>query len=158
MSDIIHDIGSAEDETNEFYHKWLDRKAEAESLRSELEASRHRVAELERGRSELWERLDIVRGDELDVTGGLFGFRFVDGCSNGCVELYVEDDGYWHHKMTFDRVWLKDMQHCVDRARSTLEGKHPNAESLAAMQELEDGGGEMFSSVEALMKDLESDD
>jgi hypothetical protein len=45
--DIIHDLGSAEDETNEFYHKWLDRKAEAESLRSELEASRHRVAELE---------------------------------------------------------------------------------------------------------------
>jgi len=48
MSDnIIHDLGSAEDETNEFYHKWLDRKAEAEALRSELESSRGRVAELE---------------------------------------------------------------------------------------------------------------
>jgi hypothetical protein len=37
------------------------------------------------------------------------------------------------------------------RARSTLEGKHPNAESLAAMQELEDGGGETFSSVDAII-------
>jgi hypothetical protein len=44
------------------------------------------------------------------------------------------------------------------RARSTLESKHPNAESLAAMQELEDGGGETFPSIDDLMKDLNSDD
>jgi hypothetical protein len=55
--DIIHDLGSAEDETNEFYHKWLDRKAEAESLRSELEASRHRVALLEA----------VIRNNEIDL-------------------------------------------------------------------------------------------
>jgi hypothetical protein len=44
------------------------------------------------------------------------------------------------------------------RARDTLEGKQPNAESLAAIQELRDGGGETFPSVDDLMKDLESDD
>jgi hypothetical protein len=52
----------------------------------------------------------------------------------------------------------EEILEAVRTARSTLEGKHPNAESLAAMQELEDGGWEMFPSVEALMKDLESDD
>lgn len=34
----------------------------------------------------------------------------------------------------------------------------PNAETIAAMQELEDGGGKSFSSVAELMADLKSDD
>lgn len=45
--DIIHDIGSAEDETNEFYHKWLDRKAEVKDLSLKLEIAHSRIAELE---------------------------------------------------------------------------------------------------------------
>jgi len=38
--DIIWDIGSAEDETNEFYHKWLDAKKERDRLREENEKLR----------------------------------------------------------------------------------------------------------------------
>ncbi len=36
--------------------------------------------------------------------------------------------------------------------------KQPNAETLAAMRELEEGGGERFETVEALLADLYSDD
>lgn len=34
----------------------------------------------------------------------------------------------------------------------------PNAETVAAMRELEEGGGTRFGSVDALMKDLNADD
>ena len=39
-----------------------------------------------------------------------------------------------------------------------LEMHRPNAETLAAMQELERGEGVRFTSVEALMADLRADD
>jgi DNA-damage-inducible protein J len=33
--------------------------------------------------------------------------------------------------------------------------KQPNAETLAAMRELEEGGGKYFDSIEAMLKDLD---
>jgi hypothetical protein len=94
--------------------------AEVKRLRSELEASRHRVAELE---DRLKRFLELINLREWTLQGS-----------------------------------PEEILEAFRRARATLEGKHPNAESLAAMQELEDGGGETFSSVDDLMKDLESDD
>jgi hypothetical protein len=91
-----------------------------EDLSRKLEASRHRVEELE---DRLKRFLELINLREWTLQGS-----------------------------------PEEILEAFRTARSTLEGKHPNAESLAAMQELEDGGGEMFSSVEALMKDLESDD
>lgn len=58
----------------------------------------------------------LTGGEHPEVVGGLFGVRFVDGCSNGCAELYVEDDGNWHFKMRFDRAWLKDLAAVANRA------------------------------------------
>lgn len=39
-----------------------------------------------------------------------------------------------------------------------FEARVPNAETVAAMQELERGGGKSFATVEALMADLNADD
>jgi hypothetical protein len=50
-----------------------------------------------------------LRAGDMDVRGGLFALRFTEGCSNGCVELYMEDDGWYHLTATFDRVWLPDL-------------------------------------------------
>lgn len=62
------------------------------------------------------DRPEPLRSSELDVIGKLFAIRFVNGCSNGCVELYVEDDDWYHHKATFDRAWLNDLLAVVKRA------------------------------------------
>lgn len=59
-----------------------------------------------------------IRADELDIIGEIFGIRFTDGCSTGCVELYGEDDGFWHLQMTFDRLWLADLGRVVSLAHS----------------------------------------
>lgn len=51
-----------------------------------------------------------MRREDMDEAGELFGVRFIDGGSNGLIELYIEDDGYWHHKVTFDRAWVSDLR------------------------------------------------
>lgn len=61
-----------------------------------------------------------IRSDELDIVGEVFGIRFTEGCSNGCIELYGEDDGFWHLITNFDRGWLDDLTHCIDSARAFL--------------------------------------
>jgi hypothetical protein len=91
------------------------------SLRSELEASRHRVAELGEALGTLIYEITHLSARQ-DWVGPGEVYKTVILCQR------------------------------VDEARATLEGKHPNAESLAAMQELEDGGGETFSSVDDLMR------
>jgi DNA-damage-inducible protein J len=46
----------------------------------------------------------------------------------------------------------------ADEKRLPFEIKVPNKKTLAAMAELEAGGGKSFDSVEALMADLNADD
>lgn len=46
---------------------------------------------------------------DMDVVRDLFALRFVPGGSNGLVELYVEDDGLYHFKQSFDQSWLPDL-------------------------------------------------
>jgi hypothetical protein len=71
------------------------------------------------------------------------------------IDDFSEDHGDEH----YDRAMPgKRARACIRSLFLADEGKHPNAETQAAMQELEDGGGETFSSVDDLMKDLESDD
>lgn len=69
--------------------------------------------------------LEPIRRDELDIAGEVFGIRFTKGCSTGCVELYGEDDGFWHLQMTFDRLWLDDLQGVASDALRSIasEGK-----------------------------------
>jgi len=67
------------------------------------------VADIHGMKRILVEDMPVLKASDLDIVGKLFGLRFVDGCSNGCVELYIEDDENWHYKMRFDRSWLADL-------------------------------------------------
>ena len=58
-----------------------------------------------------------MRREDMDEAGELFGVRFVDGGSNGLIELYIEDDGYWHFVTTFDRYWLRDLEAVIRTAK-----------------------------------------
>lgn len=62
-------------------------------------------------------KITPIKKKDLDVAGQLFGFKFVQGCSNGCVELYIEDDEVYHYQFTFDKFWLKDLVYAASKAR-----------------------------------------
>lgn len=69
---------------------------------------------------------EVLKAEDLDMTGNLFGFRFVPrdeidihGTSrktNPLVEMYVEDDENWHYVTSFDSAWLPDMRNLSGRA------------------------------------------
>lgn len=62
--------------------------------------------------------------DDLDMHGEIWGLRTTEGCANGCVELYIEDDGFWHLKATFDRQWLPELARLTEQLRLRLYGPH----------------------------------
>lgn len=98
---------------------WLVRENRIKHLEAELAArSANRQCEAPPGmRFELVEKYDAQT--QPHVAGELFGLRIVNGCSNGCAEIWVEDDGNWHFKMRFDRSWLKDLADVIRRAEGT---------------------------------------
>jgi hypothetical protein len=103
-----------------------------DDLSRKLEASRHRVAELEATLEDA--RIVVSRAAVEHI-------NIQPDWSNGVAWSIETDAGLIRHaKTTYYKII------------ATLEGKQPNAESLAAMQELEDGGGETFASVDELMK------
>jgi hypothetical protein len=51
--------------------------------------------------------------DDMNVIGDLFGLRFAD---ENMVELYIEDDGWFHFKLSFHRTWLKDLREVTHEA------------------------------------------
>ncbi len=59
---------------------------------------------------------DPVRVDELDGHKELFGWKRKQGGSNGLITIYVEDDKFWHEKMTFDVAWLPDLRATINAA------------------------------------------
>ena len=62
-------------------------------------------------------RYPPLRAHDMDVVGSCFGLRFVNGGGpNGMVELYVEDDEWFHYKESFNHVWLGDLLICLDKA------------------------------------------
>ena len=64
--DIIHDIGSVEDETNEFYHKWLDRKAEVKHLSNQIKGLEEALIAKDARIAELEARLEMDHCFEFD--------------------------------------------------------------------------------------------
>lgn len=66
--------------------------------------------------AELDER-PALRDDDMDICGDLFGIRFV----GDQVELYVEDDGWWHFKENFHSIWLRDLEQVAKVAADKRE-------------------------------------
>jgi len=48
----------------------------------------------------------VRHGGEMHVNGELFSLRFT---AENQVELFVEDDGFYHFKVRFSRDWLRDL-------------------------------------------------
>ena len=51
--------------------------------------------------------------EDMNVIGDLFGLRFV---AENMVELYIEDDGWFHYKASFNKSWLADLRGIVVEA------------------------------------------
>jgi hypothetical protein len=49
---------------------------------------------------------DVLLESDLDGLGELFGWKF----SDEEVTIYIEDDGYWRPKMTFNVAWIHDLE------------------------------------------------
>ena len=67
--------------------------------------------------------MEVKREGDMDVVGGLFALRLVPSPSKSgtWVELYVEDDTYFHHKTTFDKLWLPDLIRVATQAQNRLD-------------------------------------
>jgi hypothetical protein len=65
------------------------------------------------------ERKVITEGD-LDVVGSQFGFKIIerDKGQTSLVEMYSEDDGYWHYTQSFAAWWLNDLIKACEEAKS----------------------------------------
>ena len=60
------------------------------------------------------------RMEDMDIHGALFGMCYAEG---DLIELYIEDDGWWHYKCSFNRLWLTDFIAVAKSMKSTLEPK-----------------------------------
>jgi DNA-damage-inducible protein J len=60
--------------------------------------------------------------------------------------------------LTIDEAFQRLILRTVEQQSVPLELFQPGAETLEAMEELRNGGGKSFTSVEALMADLNADD
>lgn len=74
-----------------------------------------------------WFEPKVLRQEDMTVVGGLFAVRFVP--EGDQVELYVEDDGFFHQKASFQRTWLNDLKIVAEAA-----------EDLAGLDTAETGG------------------
>lgn len=64
-----------------------------------------------------------LRSDDMDYAGNLFGFRKEERKDQPpLIELYIEDDGWWHYKCCFSGFWLSDLKHAVHVAISEIKG------------------------------------
>lgn len=61
------------------------------------------------------ERREAKRATDMDVIGGLFALRFVP--DSEMVELYIEDDEWFHFKAQFNKSWLPDLGYVVAESR-----------------------------------------
>lgn len=52
------------------------------------------------------ERRKPLRHEDMDVVGNLFGLRFA---ASDIVELYIEDDEWYHYQTCFHKHWLLDL-------------------------------------------------
>lgn len=64
-----------------------------------------------------WFKQEPMRAGDMDIIGALFAIKFIDGCGeNGCAELYIEDDEFYHPKCVFSRLWLGDLKRVAEKA------------------------------------------
>ena len=59
------------------------------------------------------------RASEMDIVGSLFSIKF----AGDQVELYIEDDEWFHYKCSFHRSWLKDLAAVAERGSCEGEFK-----------------------------------
>ena len=104
--------------------KYTDLARNALNRAEKAEAERDAAVTHAESLRKMLHSLEPLRGAELDYTGAQFAYRFTDGCSNGCVEIYSEDDDWWHHVYTFDRLWLQDLKATVDAAIKAEGERH----------------------------------
>lgn len=57
-----------------------------------------------------------LRASDMDIVGALFAVKF-DG---NIVELYIEDDDWYHLKARFNGAWLADLKGIADSAIDRL--------------------------------------
>ena len=60
--------------------------------------------------------------------------------------------------LTSSELYRGVLKRIVAEQHVSVDLFYPNEETLAAMRELQEGGGKTFDSVEALMADLNADD
>ncbi len=66
----------------------------------------------------------VMKAQDMDVLGNLFGLRYVSGGGPpGIIELYIEDDENFHFKCSFNHVWLADLAACVALMQAGLLSK-----------------------------------
>jgi hypothetical protein len=58
-------------------------------------------------------------------SGDLFGFDFLPDVEprGEVVGLFVEDDGFWHLKMTFNKHWLPDLLENIEDILEDIENE-----------------------------------
>ncbi len=61
----------------------------------------------------LVDRHEPLREESMNIVGGLFAVRFVGEMA----EIYIEDDGWYHWKMTFNRFWVPDLVTVATKAK-----------------------------------------
>lgn len=67
-------------------------------------------------------RKQALRSDDMDYCGNLFGFRKEERTAQPpLIELYIEDDGWWHYQCCFSAFWLSDLKHFAQVALSEIE-------------------------------------
>jgi hypothetical protein len=80
------------------------------------EVQDHLLRENERLRSML--HRTALRASDMDVVGGIWAIKFRD---NDQVELFVEDDEWYHPKASFHKIWLSDLERICKQAVAKLE-------------------------------------
>lgn len=56
-----------------------------------------------------------AKAEDMSIIRSIFGFRVVkrtqerDGTTSPLIQIFVEDDGWYHFKMAFDVIYLKEL-------------------------------------------------
>jgi len=51
---------------------------------------------------------EVLVESDLDGAKELFGWKYSGEGVSRVVSIYIEDDDYWHPKMTFNVAWIHD--------------------------------------------------
>ena len=57
----------------------------------------------------MFDHREPLEESDMDVVGALFAYKFIETEHGRLVELYIEDDGWYHFKCLFSDRWLPDL-------------------------------------------------